>query len=301
TMGMPDPSARSPHVLAYHSEVDAAVAAMNASLSAGDDSGTALKILDVELQGPVARQVLDRLPYGRDDLMAAARQELDDPKLRLPSNAQSRAGLVRILLLHQIDLLWWSHVPPYADQQAVERADELLSLPTLQKAGALEFRFAVQPEGWLGRGRDYARRRVAPRRRPRVSGMKFLVARAEIVALLNEIATTFSAEAPERTPRLWVNSIVRSIEHQKHLSSLGYSALLPSSHCLGYGADIEMAWFRSFGAADVLGDILFDYRDRDVLNVIDEGQAWHLCLSPDHVSDYADRAVAYCAARPAGR
>ena len=300
-MGLPNQSARSLRVSAYHSEVDAAVAAMNASLAAGDETSTAVKVLDAELQGPAARLVVDRLPYGRDDLMSAARQELDDPKLRLPSNARSRAGLVRILLLHQIDLMWWSHVTPYADQQAVERADELLSLPELQKTGDLEFRFAVQPEGWLGRGRDYVLRRAAPKRRPRVSGMKFLVARAEIVALLNEIATTFAAKAPDRTPPLWVNSIVRSIEHQKHLSSLGYSALLPSSHCLGYGADVEMAWFRSFGAADVLGEILFDYRDRDVLNVIDEGQAWHLCLSPDHVSDYADRAAAHRGARTADR
>lgn len=299
-MGLPNQSARSLSVSAYHSEVDDAVAAMNASLTAGDDSGTAVKRLDAELQGPAARQVVDRLPDGRDDLMSAARQELDDPKLRLPSNAQSRAGLVRILLLHQIDLTWWSHVTPYADQTSVDHAGELLSLTRLQKAGELEFRFAVQPEGWLGRGRDYALRRAAPKRRPRVSGMKFLAARPEIVVLLNEIATMFAADAPDGTPPLWVNSIVRSIEHQKHLSSLGYSALLPSSHCLGYGADVEMAWFRSFGAAGVLGDILFDYRDRDVLNVIDEGQAWHLCLSPDHVSDYADRAVAHRAERPAG-
>ena len=83
-----------------------------------------------------------------------------------------------------------------------------------------------------------------------------------------------------------MNSIVRSVEHQQHLSDLGYSALLPSSHCLGYGADVEMRWFESFGAAPVLQAILFDYRERGVLNVIDEGQAWHLCLSPDHVSAY---------------
>ncbi len=287
-MGRASGSASWVQVSAFHVEVDAAVAAMNASL-ATDDAAAAVRILDAGLQGPAARQVVDRLPYGRDDLMTAARQELEDPKLRLPSNAKSRAGFVRILLLHQIDVMWWSHVTPYADETAVERAPELRSLPALQKEDRLRFRFAVQPEGWVGRGRDYAMRRVAPRRRPRVSGMKFLVARSEIVAVLNEIAEALAHKAPEGTPPLWVNSIVRSIEHQKHLSSLGYSALLPSSHCLGYGADVEMAWFRTFGAADVLRDILFDYRDRDVLNVIDEGQAWHLCLSPDHVSEYADQ------------
>ncbi|MEO7236952.1 MAG: hypothetical protein ABIW80_16475 [Lapillicoccus sp.] len=282
--GDSEPSLR---VSDYHREVDAAVAAMNASLASDGDIATALAHLDAGLQGPCARQVVDRLPYGRDALLAAARQELVDPKLRLPSNAQSRAGLVRILLLHQVDVMWWSHVTPYADQAAVDAAPELLSLSALQKAGRLKFRFAVQPEGLVGRGRDYALRRVAPRRRPRVSGMKFLVARAEIVAVLNEIAESLVMKAPDDTPPLWVNSTVRSIEHQKHLSSLGYSALLPSSHCLGYGVDVEMEWFRTFGAGDVLRDILFDYRDRDVLNVIDEGQAWHLCLSPDHVPAYA--------------
>ena len=143
-------------VSAYHLEVDAAVAAMNASLASDGDVSTALAHLDAGLQGPCARQVVDRLPYGRDALLAAARQELVDPKLRLPSNAQSRAGLVRILLLHQIDVMWWSHVTPYADQAAVDAAPELLSLPALQKAGRLKFRFAVQPEGLVGRGRDYA-------------------------------------------------------------------------------------------------------------------------------------------------
>lgn len=279
------PSLRIPD---YHREVDAAVADMNAALAQSDDIPAAIARLDAGLRGPCARQVVDRLPYGRDDLLAAARQELEDPKLRLPSNAQSRAGLVRVLLLHQVDVMWWSHVTAYVDQAAVESASELLSLPALQKEGRLRFRFAVQPEGWLGRGRDYALRRFAPGRRPRVSGMKFLVARAEVVAVLNEIAEALAMKAPEGTPPLWVNSTVRSIEHQKHLSSLGYSALLPSSHCLGYGADVEMAWFRTFGAGDTLRDILFDYRDRNVLNVIDEGQAWHLCLSPHHVSDYAD-------------
>ena len=150
----------------------------------------------------------------------------------------------------------------------------------------MRFRFAVQPEGLLGRGRDAALRRLTQRRRPQVSGMKFLVARPEIVNLLNEVADTLAKEAPTGTPPLWVNSIVRSVEHQQHLSALGYSALLPSSHCLGWGAYVEMTWFRTFGAAETLQEILVDYRQRGVLNVIGEGQAWHLCLSPQHVAAY---------------
>ena len=272
----------------YHDEVDTAVTAMSRSLDAGEGNSAALEALDRELAGPAARQVVDRLPHTRAELLAAARRELEDPKMRLPSSPKSRAALVRILVLHQVDAMWWSHVTPYADEAAVEDSPDLVSLPRLEKAGALRFRFAVQPESLLGRGRDAARRRLTPRRRPQVSGMKFLVARPEIVAVLNEVADRLRKETPAGTPPLWVNSIVRSVEHQRHLSELGYSALLPSSHCFGWRADVEMTWFERFGAADSLRGILTDYREQGVLNVIGEGQAWHLCLSPEHVPAYRD-------------
>jgi hypothetical protein len=273
-------------VSAYHVEVDAAVGAMSASLDAGADHEAALGVLDDQLRGPAAVAVIDRGPDTRSELLAAARRELEDPKMRLPSSPKNRSALVRILVLHQVDAMWWSHVRPYADEAAVGAAPELLSLPRLEREGALRFRFAVQPEGLLGRGRDAALRRLTPRRRPQVSGMKFLVARPEIVNLLNEVADKLVKEAPTGTPSLWVNSIVRSVAHQQHLSALGYSALLPSSHCLGWGADVEMTWFETFGAADTLQGILVDYREHGVLNVIGEGQAWHLCLSPEHVAAY---------------
>ncbi len=275
-------------VSAYHSEVNAAVAAMTQALDGGADNATALAALDHELHGPAATQVIDRRATTREELLAAARRELQDPKMRLPSSPKSRSALVRILVLHQLDAMWWSHVTPFADEAAVEDAPDLVSLPRLEEAGALRFRFAVQPEGLLGRGRDAARRRLTPRRRPQVSGMKFLVARPEVVAVLNEVADRLRKDTPAGTPPLWVNSIVRSVEHQRHLSELGYSALLPSSHCLGWAADVEITWFETFGAADSLRGILTDYRDQGVLNVIGEGQAWHLCLNPEHVPAYRD-------------
>ena len=54
--------------------------------------------------------------------------------------------------------------------------------------------------------------------------------------------------SPPGTPPLWVTSLTRSVGHQRHLRSLGYAALLPSAHCVGYAADVEMSWFRRFGA-----------------------------------------------------
>ncbi len=276
----------------FHRVVDLAVSAMSDALTWDSDVETALSVLDAELDVPAARHIIDRSPRTRTDLLHSVREQLTEPTAGLASNPLSNAGRVRILLLQQIDVAWWEHVRPYANSDAVESAPELVDLVELQKAEALRFRFTVQPVGWWGRGRDYMLKRLRPRRRPRVAGMKFLVARAELVAVLNEIADALAERAPAGTPPLWVTSIVRSVEHQRHLGDLGYFALLPSSHCSGYAADVESNWYEAFGATDALHAVLLEYRDRGVLNVIDEGQAWHLCLNPEHVSAYAASATA---------
>ncbi len=74
--------------------------------------------------------------------------------------------------------------------------------------------------------------------------------------------------------------MVRSVEHQHRLRSLGYAAVLPSSHCAGYACDLEITWFRRFDPDNVLGRILRERQEAGQLNVIDEGQAWHLCVNP---------------------
>ena len=98
--------------------------------------------------------------------------------------------------------------------------------------------------------------------------------------LLNQVAADFARLAPGGTPPLWVTSLARSVAHQRHLRSLGYAALLPSAHCIGYAADIEMAWFRQFQADGVLQGLLLDRQRAGEVNVVDEGQAWHVCVCP---------------------
>jgi hypothetical protein len=100
------------------------------------------------------------------------------------------------------------------------------------------------------------------------------------VALLNQCATEFAKNAPTGTSRLWVNSLTRSVVQQTQLRSLGYAAVLPSAHCTGYAADVEMAWFRRHGAHVALQQVLLGRLEDGDINVIDEGQAWHVCVSP---------------------
>ena len=101
-----------------------------------------------------------------------------------------------------------------------------------------------------------------------------------MVALLNQLSADFAVAAPPGTPQLWVTSLTRSLEHQRQLRALGYAASLPSSHCVGYAADIEMTWFRQFGADSALKALLLGRQRAGEINVIDEGQAWHLCIGP---------------------
>jgi hypothetical protein len=48
--------------------------------------------------------------------------------------------------------------------------------------------------------------------------------------------------------------------------------------------DIEMSWFRRFGAGATLEGLLAERQQAGEVNAIDEGQTWHLCLSPAAVA-----------------
>jgi hypothetical protein len=41
-----------------------------------------------------------------------------------------------------------------------------------------------------------------------------------------------------------------------------------------------MTWFRQFGADRMLQEVLLERQEAGEVNVIDEGQAWHVCVRP---------------------
>jgi hypothetical protein len=202
------------------------------------------------------------------------------------SNAASGAGLVRILLLQNVELLWWDDEPDFATDADVAASDELIDLVAARKHGHVAFSFGIASDGWIRRGRDFAVQRLFPDREPHGPGLTGTRIRPAMLGVLNELATVIGAASPAATPPIRVTSVTRTVEHQQRLKALGFSALLPSTHCRGWAADIEVAWFERFGADGVLRDVLLDYLDRGVLNVIDEGRAWHICLNPAEVERY---------------
>lgn len=237
-------------------------------------------LVSSRLGQPEITAVLARLGEGADAAAASLVREVRGYRPNASSSASDLPTFIRILMLSQIDSVWWSGTTPFISDTDVLNSAELVDLSPLRSARMLEFQYRGQPAGLPGRVRDWAQHKMLPALRPRVAGLRFTRSRPVVVAVVNQIAREFAAALPPRTPRLWVTSMVRSVEHQYRLRSLGYSAVLPSSHCAGYACDIEINWFRRFDPGNFLARILFERQEAGQLNVIDEGQAWHLCVNP---------------------
>jgi hypothetical protein len=238
------------------------------------------------LHDPEVQWVVDQVPGGGDRIIEQALEEYLNFAPCVASNASDPVSVMRIVLLQQIDVAWWSRSPSFADDVAINTSPDLLDLRSMRATGRVRFGFGIGSDRLLRRARDFAVQRLWPDHEPRGPGLSCRLARPELIAVLNEMADRLALAAPEGTPRLWVNSIVRSVVHQRRLRTLGFTALLPSAHCQGWAADVELAWFERFGARDALRSVLLEYSDSGVLNVIDEGRAWHVCLAPHAVARY---------------
>lgn len=253
-------------------------------LIGGSDGPSTEHILGRRLDEPEFCAVLEATPDGRDATVAKLLFEIRnyDP---CPRNSPGGlAALVRISLLAQIDAVWWGRNPGYETDADLLDAVELTDLDDLNAVGQVRFKYRHQAATLLSRAARSAQRRAMPGRAPRTAGLRLARTRPQAVAWLNQLADDFARNAPPGTPPLWVTSLARSVAHQRRLKELGYVALLPSAHCVGYAFDIEMAWYRRFHAHRILRGLLLDRQRADEVNVIDEGQAWHVCLRPGIVN-----------------
>ncbi|HLK01226.1 MAG TPA: hypothetical protein VKU39_15140 [Streptosporangiaceae bacterium] len=225
---------------------------------------------------PEFAQVLTAAQGG---LKIAGNQILHDVRKFGANSAHAKESLpqlVGICLLAQIDAAWWGATPEYQSDLDVTQSADLVDVDS----DAVGFRFRRQTDAPARRLLRAAERRLLPGRTPDPVGLRFARTRPEVVRLLNELSAEFGRFAPAGTPPLWVTSLARSMQHQLRLRSLGYAAMLPSSHCTGYGVDIVMSWYRRYGAAGVLHQMLLERCEAGQVNVIRGAQTWHVCLSP---------------------
>lgn len=224
--------------------------------------------------------VLTHHPLGLEHALTQLDAELAAHSPNGPSSAVDVRSMTRVYLLHQIDVLWWGSAPAYETSADVEGAADLVDLEALRRTGHLRFSYRKQAATLPSRIVRAADRRFRPNRGPGGAGLRFCRARPEAVAFLNSVAGELRQRDDRGSAALWLSSAVRSVEHQEHLRTLGYSALYPSSHCSGYALDVPLRWLRPRGTDTVLAEVLIGRRNAGEINVIDEGPSWHVCLSP---------------------
>jgi hypothetical protein len=244
-----------------------------------EDLAKADRVLTERLADAEFAVVLGASPEGRPAAADRLLREVRHYQPRARNCAADLVAHVRIHLLALIDLIWWGSTRAFVTDSDLLHSAELVDLEPLRRCGELRFRYRRQARTLPVRAVHAADRRLWPDRTPRTTGLRFPRAQREALTLLDQLAADFAAAAPG-TPPLWVTSLARSVEQQRRLRALGYTATLPSAHCVGYAMDIEMSWFRKFGTAGVLEGLLLERQQAGEVNAIDEGQTWHLCLSP---------------------
>jgi hypothetical protein len=237
------------------------------------------RVLLDRVREPELDVVLSATPKGRAGAVAELLKSL---RRRQPGTglAGDVSAAVRILLSSQVDAMWWGQTDPFQTDADLLGSPELVDLEQVRRNRSLRFRYRRQPANMPGRVVRAVERRLWPERTPHTAGVRFSHTRPETVALLNQVAVELARVAPAGTPPPWVTSMARSVAHQHRLRSLGYPAVLPSSHCVGYAVDVEMEWFRRFRADRALACLLLERQDSGDANVIDEGQVWHVCVNP---------------------
>lgn len=264
----------------YRSRVDDFAATLSRT-----DAPTVPTVARALLDDEVIHGVLSGHPRGAEHAAAELGAQIVGYVPSTRSSATDLHALVRVTLLHQIDVLWWGHLPAYGTSADVLSSHSLVDLDSLRAAGKLRFRYRTQPTSFVGRVTRAVERRLLPKSSPPSAGLRYPRAAPESIALLNQIADEYDRCCAATHPRaaragIWLNSAVRSEDHQAHLASLGYSALKPSTHCSGLAVDIAFAWLSETGGDRILEEILVGRRDAGEINVIDEGHAWHVCPSP---------------------
>ncbi|MGI5215711.1 hypothetical protein [Plantactinospora sp. CA-290183] len=273
------PAAPLPDLVTYRAAVADLLPAVAAWTGPAD-----LPALEAALTGRLTRPefsaVLAALPGGAVEVARQLVLEVADRRTDGPARAPDVAELIRIYLLSRIDVMWWGRLPGYATDAELHNSADLVDVEALGRGGLLRFRYRRRAGGMLTRTLRTVERRVWPHRAPYTSGLRFARTRPEVVALLNQLAVDLAQRGTGPTPPLWVTSLARSVEHQHRLRALGQAAMLPSGHCTGHAVDIEMSWFRRFDAHGTLAALLLERQGWGDVNVIDEDQFWHVCVSP---------------------
>lgn len=201
--------------------------------------------------------------------------------------------VIKILLEQQVERYWYANYPIYENDADVDNDKELYDLAHSQKIKTrINFGFTILREDSFNRLLNPLHRSfryLLNHPAKKTVGMKTTKCKPATIALLNELTQNINQRINQVKPiKLQVNSILRTVAHQKHLASLGYWAPASTSHTTGYAADIEREWYfhQDSQLFQSIQATLHEYYEKQIINLIDEERVWHICLNPNYVEHY---------------
>ncbi len=199
---------------------------------------------------------------------------------------------IEILLKLKVEHYWYEGYPKYINSHDVFNDSDLINLADIKNK--MHFSFKIENSHLVNRVINFVRRKsLFQYYNPSYGtvGMKFTKCKPAMFELLNELGRKVHEQGIVETKlKLQVNSITRTMEHQECLIKLGYFTLIESSHIVGFAADIERLWYKYY-KKDMyfkIEQVLKEYSEQGILNVIDEDTVWHICLNPSFI-DYYDQ------------
>ncbi len=200
--------------------------------------------------------------------------------------------ILTILLEQSIDAYWYADFPKYECDRDVDNDQDLYSFRKFGADVDVKFMY-VQYYGhrWM-RVPNALRlryRRLVNHPGRYTQGLTTVRCKKSMVGLINQLCEDVTDDIGSGKPlKILVNSLLRTVEYQRSLAQLGYIAPRSSSHVVGYAVDFERVWYKQYHthAYTAIQHRLDHLFRQNIINVIDEGTHWHVCLNPDYIQRY---------------
>jgi hypothetical protein len=254
---------------AYYIEVDNLINVLNTIAEVGEIKKHVVTFLAKYTSSPYHQELQEKIK--RHDCIPDSMHPIQVKKL------------IFNYLLASIEYEWYGQTLLYTDSILMNGTHDLIDLRLLPE-GQAKFKFVETKKGVFSRFENaYRVRRDKIINAPSKNtiGMRTPFLKNELFLFLNDFVGIISQRLGSRLS-LQVNSLLRTIEHQKQLNAIGYSLSAFSAHSTGFAADIERAWYLENNKLvyETINDELMRLQRSEAINLIDEGSVWHVSLNP---------------------
>jgi hypothetical protein len=200
--------------------------------------------------------------------------------------------VVEVLLGQAVDFYWYGDYPQYRSDRDVDEDKTLCSFRRFSSDFDVKFTYVQYYGHLMMRIPNSLRlryRRLTNHPGKYTQGLTTTRCKKAMAGLINQVAVDSTARIQRNRPfRVLVNSVLRTVEYQNALASIGYVAPRHSAHLAGYAVDVEKLWYEENDreAFEAMEDTLKELLRTETINLIEEATHWHVSLNPDHIPAY---------------